>query len=653
MVDRLSLPRLLWRAQTTRWRRAGRLAAPTGPTPPSTPPDLTVGRGAPRPEHPRPQLVRPTWVSLNGEWDFAIDAADTGLERGLLTAPYDRLILVPFAPESTASGIGHTDFMEAVWYRRVVQVPADWQGLRPLLHLAAVDHDATVWANGVEVARHRGGFTGFTADLSGVAGAGDAVEIVVRARDSRHGVQARGKQSTAYANEGCFYTRTTGIWASVWLEGVPDVHVRRLHVTPSLATGSFDVDVVTSANPAGWRVRAELTRDAGHGDTPCDDTVVASAEARADLDLAPRLHLALPDPEVRPWGPGHPHLYGLTVSLVDADGAVVDEVVSYAGLRSISLAGRELRLNGERCFQRLVLDQGYWPHTLMTAPTDAALEADIRLGLEAGFNGARLHQKVVEERYLFHADRLGYLVWGELGDWGARTADGDHPRQEPTASFITQWVEVLARDVNHPSIIGWCPMNETEQDLDDRITVLDDVQRGLFHATKTADPTRPVIDASGWAHRVPETDVYDAHTYEQAPWKLAVLAASASTDDPLRDLVGRHWSVPYRGQPYWFSEFGGIWWNPDATDGGDDQRRSWGYGERCRSEEEVLARFEGMVAALLDQPDMFGYCYTQLTDVFQEENGIYRFDRTRKLDVGRIAAAQQRPSAYEEHGPTR
>ncbi|GHA02085.1 glycoside hydrolase family 2 protein [Streptomyces purpurascens] len=596
----------------------------------------------PRPEYPRPQFVRDAWLNLNGAWQFEIDRSDTGLERGLATRELEGTIVVPFCPESELSGVGDTDFMEAVWYRRTVTVPADWAGSRVLLHFGAVDHDTTVWAGGREVARHRGGFTPFTADLGEVAVPGEKLTIVVRARDSRHGVQARGKQATWYANSHCHYTRTTGIWQTVWLEPVPrTVALRRPRITPDLASGSFFLELPLSANAPGHRVRATLAD--GRGD-------VVAAEVRADLDLCPRLVLPVPADRLRVWSPRDPHLYDLTLEVLDASGAVVDTAHSYAGLRSVAVHGKRLLLNGEPVFQRLVLDQGYHPDGLMTAPTDADLVRDIELGLRAGFNGARLHQKVFEERYLHHADRLGYLVWGEFGDWGCETGVRDD-NQRPDASYVTQWLEALERDHSHPSIIGWCPLNETYQPLHDRVTRLDDVTRAMFLATKQADPTRPVIDASGYAHRVPETDVYDSHCYEQDADAFAKTMEGLAQDRPYVNQApdGRPWSVPYRGQPYFCSEFGGIWWDPEAVAGtaGDDQDSSWGYGQRPRSAEEFVARFNGLTGVLLDDPDMFGYCYTQLTDVFQERNGVYRFDRSEKVDTTLLRDAQTRPAAFE------
>ncbi|MGO2585481.1 MAG: sugar-binding domain-containing protein [Brachybacterium tyrofermentans] len=289
---------------------------------------LSAVTDVPRPEHPRPQLHRPTWLTLNGTWQFEIDQGDSGRDRGLLERDLDSEILVPFAPETEASGIGNRDFLEAVWYRRTVTVPADWEGLRPILRFEAVDQDATVWANGVEVARHRGGFTGFSADLSIVpaVGPGAEVEIVVRARDP-HGVpQARGKQSHEFKPTAANYHRTTGIWQSVWLEGVPADEIRSLRVLPSLGGRSFALDVPLSRTTAGTRL--EVVASVPGGDE------VARAAVRADLDLAPHLELAIPEDDVRVWGPGTPELYALTVRLLGADGAVLDEVRSYAGLRS-------------------------------------------------------------------------------------------------------------------------------------------------------------------------------------------------------------------------------------------------------------------------------------------------------------------------------
>lgn len=588
----------------------------------------------PRPEHPRPQFVRPDWLCLNGEWQFEVDPHDRGLERGLLGRDLRGRITVPFCPESPLSGVHHTDFMPAVWYRRTATVPAPWDGRRVLLHIQAVDHDATVWVDGVEVGRHRGGFTPFTCELPGVRG-GQPITIVVRARDDHRAAQPRGKQSPELVNAGVHYTRTTGIWQTVWLEPVPaPVALRRPRITPDVANRRLHLvqrlDLQPGAAlPSGLAVRATLHDARGE---------VCAATVQAGADLAPQLALDIPEARCRLWSPADPHLYDLVIELL-AGGMVLDRAASYAGLRGVTVDGPGIRLNGRTVFQRLVLDQGYYPDGVMTAPDDDALRRDIELSMAAGFDGARLHQKVFEERFLHHADRLGYLVWGEFPDWGSHAAPG------PTC--VAQWLEVLDRDVSHPSIVGWCPLNETWEPLGDRSTALDDLTRAMFLAARAVDPTRPVLDASGYAHRVPDADAYDCHDYEQDPRVFAAHHAGLVTGRPFVNAAGAGpLSVPYRGQPFFVSEFGGTWWSPEVRPGED----SWGYGERPRTIEEFADRFERLCGALLDNPRMSGYCYTQLTDVYQEQNGILSFARVPKLPLDRLRAIQRRPAAIEREG---
>ena len=575
--------------------------------------------GIPRGEYPRPQFVRPEWLCLNGPWQFEVDQGDDGLERGLLDRDLRGEITVPFCPEAPLSGVGVSDFMRAVWYRRTLTVPDAWTGRRLLLHFQAVDYDATVWVNGAEARRHRGGFTPFTCDLAGIARPGEPITIVVRARDDHRPPQPRGKQSQWPANYGPFYTRTTGIWQTVWMEPVPEPALRRPRLTPDLAGGTIRLEQPVSANRPGLRLRARLSDSEGE---------VCVAECDCELDLTPRVDLAIPAARRHPWSPGSPHLYDLAVELLDGAGATVDAARSYAGLRGVAIDGEKLKLNGHELFQRLVLDQGYYPEGVMTAPSDEDLRRDIELALAAGFNGARLHQKVFEERFLYHADRLGYLVWGEFGDWGRDAIASGGAGQEFGAAYVTQWLEALERDYSHPCIVGWCPLNETIGELGDRMTVLEDVTLGMFLATRAMDLTRPVIDASGYSHRVSEADVYDTHDYEQDPDRFRVHHAG-SPRAPM--------SVPYRGQPFLVSEFGGTRWSPDA--GRDDG--SWGYGDTPATQEDFYERFERLCGALLDNPRVSGYCYTQLTDVYQEQNGLYTFDRKPKFDLARLRRAQR------------
>lgn len=603
--------------------------------------------GIPRGEYPRPQFVREDWLCLNGEWQFEIDQGDSGKKRGLLDRPLTAKIIVPFCPESELSGIENRDFLNAVWYRREVAIPQEWSGRRVLLHFQAVDYDTVVWVNGSEVGRHRGGFTPFTCDLHGVAQTGDTITIVVRARDDHTNPKPRGKQAETYNHGGAIYVRTTGIWQTVWMEPVPDYALKRPRITPDVTNRLIRLEQPLSRSKPGSRLRVSLLDDGEN---------ITTVECPADQDFTPHLDLVIPEKHLRLWSPNDPHLYDLDIELLDSNGIMIDRISSYAGLRALTIDDKAIKINGEAVFQRLVLDQGYYPDGIMTAPNDEALKRDIELSIEAGFNGARLHQKVFEERFLYHADRLGYIVWGEFGDWGNRfygPLHGEHLRFGP--EYITQWLEVLERDYSHPSIVGWCPLNETRQNISDRITALDDATYGMFLATKAMDTTRPVLDASGYSHRVQDADVYDSHDYTQDPEQFSERHAGSNTGGPFVNepppmqppprFRGKPvWSIPYRGQPFFISEFGGIWWNPELSKDED----SWGYGDRPRTVEEFYTRFEKLCAILLDNPSMFGYCYTQLTDIYQEQNGIYKFNRSGKFDMVRIRQAQQRPAAIEK-----
>jgi beta-galactosidase/beta-glucuronidase len=596
--------------------------------------ELVPGR-LPRSEYPRPQFVRSDWLCLNGEWEFEIDRAGALNPTALAARPLAQSITVPFAPESALSGIGVTDFLEVVWYRRDVSIPDSWGTRRVLLHFQACDHDTTVWVNGQLAGKHRGGFTPFSFDITELIARDRSARILVRARDSHDRVQARGKQSRRPENYEAYYTRTTGIWQTVWMEPVDPTHLERPRITPDLERSEFCFEIPISGAVADASVDV-IVSDAGG--------VIAHAVAHGEPGFSARAVVPLPADRVRAWSPEDPHLYQIDF-VVTVGGRTVDTLSSYAGLRSIGIDGARVLLNGEPVFQRLVLDQGWYPQGLMTAPSEADLIGDIELSLAAGFNGARLHQKVFEERYLYHADRLGYLVWGEFADWGARVGG----KQSPNASFITQWIEALERDYSHPSIVGWCPLNETFEELGEEITALDDVTLGIYRATKAIDQHRPVIDASGYAHRVPGADIYDSHSYEQDPKAFAEQMSGLAHGDPFvnRAPDGSEWSVPYRGQPYFCSEFGGIWW----AEGEKANSGSWGYGDAPRTIEEWYERAEGLFSVLLNDPRMFGYCFTQLTDVLQEKNGIFTFDRRPKFDLARIRAIQSSPAAIEDRTP--
>lgn len=596
----------------------------------------------PRPEYPRPGLVRPDWLCLNGAWDFAIDAGDSGWERGQLKGPFDQTITVPFCPESALSGIGITDHLGCVWYRREITVPKDWAGKRTILHFQAVDHDATVWVNGVEVARHRGGWAPFSADITAQAPSGATATVVVRARDDHRLVKPMGKQSSQVQNSGCHYTRTTGIWQTVWLEPVPEAHLLRPRITPDVAGRHLRIEAPVAKGRPGQTVRV-VVRSAGRE--------VASDERRLGFDGCAQVDAVIAEADVRLWCPDDPFLYDVELSLLASDGTIIDRVQSYAGLRGVAIDGQKVLINGKPVFQRLVLDQGYYADGILTAPSEEALVRDIELSLAVGFNGARLHQKVFEERFLYHCDRLGYLVWGEFGDWGGNGAM--HPGQGRwPLTYVQQWLECVERDYSHPAIIGWCPLNETHTRLADRIDDLHDVTWAMYQATKLADRSRPVLDTSGYCHRVSGADIYDCHDYDQNPDTFRERHAKTVDGQVYINDNPSIQSVPYAGQPYFVSEFGGTWWNAEAAalSDGKNHQQSWGYGQRVRSIEEFYTRFEGLCTALLQNPGHFGYCYTQLTDVFQEQNGLFHFDRSDKFDNARLFRIQRQVAAIEAEG---
>lgn len=551
-------------------------------------------KAIPRPEYPRPQMVRSQWMNLNGPWEFEMDFGSSGRQRRWFeSASFTKKIVVPFCPESRLSGIGYTDFMPTVWYRREVSLPAQWrEGGRVLLHIGACDYHTEVWVNGQSVGTHSGGYMSFSFDITDQLKGRENVLVICADDHLRSRQQPAGKQSLSYYSEGCFYTRTTGIWQTVWLEWVPDTYIRAIRLTPDLEAGCPYVEA-ECASAHGRVLKAEaFLQGKPMGKT---ELTVVGTQAKGRLELA----------KVLPWGPGSPTLYDLCLELGE------DRVESYFGMRSIAYHDRKFYLNGKPVFQRLVLDQGFYPDGIYTAPDEEELIGDIRRSMDMGFNGARLHEKIFEPRFLYHCDRMGYLVWGEHGNWGL-----DLSRPEAWRGFLPEWLEAVRRDYSHPSIVGWCPLNETQGDQDPQLVNM------LYEMTKAVDSTRPFIDASGWTHV--RSDLWDCHDYDQNPETFRERYRTERADCPF------------------VSEYGGIWWDPEQSENG------WGYGDRPRTEEEFIERYRGLTEALLDNEGITGFCYTQLTDVEQEVNGLYTYDRRPKFDPAVLHAITSRKAAIEE-----
>jgi beta-galactosidase/beta-glucuronidase len=567
-------------------------------------------------------MFRENWESLNGPWDFEIDYGKSGFERKLYEAgDFSRRIIVPFCPESKLSGIECKDFMPALWYRRVFSLSGPRAAGRVLLHFGAVDYRATVYINGQLAGTHAGGYVSFTLDISRLVKAGENTLVLCAEDDVRSGDQPGGKQSDRYYSYGCLYTRSTGIWQTVWLEYVPEAYIKSYRIIPDPENGR----ALLTLRLAG--------KAAGEGDPEAPPVEAAAffggreicrVRARVSGDQA---YLVLPIPEPVLWDIGKPNLYDLDLSWGR------DSVRGYFGMRSVSLTDNAILINGMPVYQRLVLDQGFYPDGIYTAPSDEALRKDVELSMAAGFNGARLHQKVFEERFLYWADKLGYIVWGEHASWRLNI-----DRPQAYLPFATEWQEIVERDFNHPSIVGWCPFNETGK------SQVDEILRGVYSLTKQLDPTRPVIDASGYVHVM--TDVLDTHDYEQDPGAFEKTYAGMTGENvayphPIHGLFSKN-------IPYFVSEYGGTWWN--AGEAARNASLGWGYGSNCKTLEEVYERIGGLTRALLDNPRICAFCYTQLTDVEQEQNGIYTYDRQPKFDPKRLKAIFGAPAAIEKRG---
>ena len=568
----------------------------------------------PRPEYPRPQFYRESWMNLNGTWQFEIDHGASGMERGL--PEQDRLsstILVPFCPESRLSGLNHTDFMDCVWYKKCFTLPAEAEGKNVLLHFGAADYRTRVWLNGRYIGLHEGGYTSFSMDLTPALRKGENLLTVCCEDRVRDPLQPSGKQSRLYHSHDCDYTRTTGIWQTVWLEWVNPAYMSRILITPDAENARVHFRILTK-HAAGARIRLE-TSFAG------EET--GEAECVAGADCA-ELTVNLSRKEL--WDIGRPNLYDYVLTLTDPRGGM-DRVTGYFGLRSVRLEGMKFLLNGRPIFQRLILDQGFYPDGIYTAPTDEDLKKDILLSMQMGFQGARLHQKVFEARYLYWADHLGYLCWGEMASWGLNHAD-----IAAFAAFSKEWIEAVQRDYSSPAIIGWCPFNETWDYEGCRQN--DDVLRLTWRLTKALDPTRPCIDTSGNFHV--ETDIFDVHDYEQHPEEWA-RRYGPGTEPIYERFPERQHNSP--GQPVFVSEYGGIRWAEEAS--------GWGYGEAPKTKEEFLSRYKALTDALLDNPDHCGLCYTQLTDVEQEKNGLYTYDRRPKFPPEIMYPIMARKAACE------
>jgi beta-galactosidase/beta-glucuronidase len=584
--------------------------------------------------YPRPQLQRKHWTSLNGLWDFALDPEASWKQPGQVV--WNAQIAVPFSPETAASGIANTGFYRACWYRRTFDLPQLGASERLILHFGAVDYAATVWVNGSVVARHEGGYTPFKVDITDYLTEQGPQLLIVRAEDDPHDLaKPRGKQDWQVEPHSIWYPRTTGIWQTVWLEQVPAISIGHIRWTPNLAHWEIGLEAhIDGDSTDGLRLHVTLH---ANDQLLADDTyrVVAGEVFR---------RIALSDPGIDDyrnellWSPNQPTLIRAHFQLWAGRGHLLDEVESYTALRQITIQGDRFLLNGRPYTLRMVLDQGYWPETGLTAPDDEALRRDVMLAKAMGFNGVRKHQKIEDPRYLYWADTLGLLVWEEMPSayrFTKRSVD----------QLTREWMAAINRDYSHPCIVAWVPFNESWGIPDlPAIPEQRHYVQTLYHLTRTLDTTRPVIGNDGWESVA--TDIIAIHDYDADPVQIAKRYQS-------EEVVGRLFTYerpagrlltleghPHTGQPIMLTEFGGIAYATDVES-------TWGY-TRSDSSNELAEQYTKLLEAVRSSRMLSGFCYTQFADTYQEANGLLYADRTPKFSLEQMTEANRGPRGKKQ-----
>ena len=561
----------------------------------------------PRNEYPRPQFKRENWLCLNGEWDFSFD-----------TDSFDQKIIVPYAHQTKLSGINIQEFHDIVWYKKVFELPQDMKGKNIILHFGAVDYYCQVWVNGTFILEHTGGHVGFEANITHALKDGEN-EIKLKVEDDASDLEMpRGKQFWEKTSRSIFYTRTTGIWQTVWLEPVEDTYLEKVWMTPDIDNMALDVQYeIAGRNSA--ELRMEVFFD---GNLVTTYTVSDKRnEGKCSIGIDTQALLAWQPFEQTVWTPESPRLFDITFT-VAVDSKVTDKVDSYFGMRKVSVENGKFLLNNRPYYQKLLLDQGYWEDSLLTAPTDEDFVTDIKLAKEMGFNGVRKHQKIEDPRFLYHADKMGFLVWGEI-------AAAYNYSKKYVKRITHEWIDEIFRDYNHPCIVAWTPLNESWGVTS---IMVDEAQQAhsaaMVFLTKSLDKTRLVISNDGWEHTV--TDLLTIHDYEGRKDILkerykdleTILAAQPAS----RPMYANGWA--YSGEPILMTEFGGISYKTGSWDG-------WGYTS-ANSDEDFAERLHAVISAMLESPLIQGYCYTQITDVEQEINGLLTYDRKAKIDLNII-----------------
>lgn len=566
----------------------------------------------PRNEYPLPNFVRTDWLCLNGEWDFSFE------EKTL-----DRKIIVPFACETELSGIHDSSFHKTVWYRKAFTLPQGYAGKTLLLHFGAVDYICDVWMNGTHLCHHVGGQVGFTADVTEAVHAEGENIIEVKVFDDYSDLEMpRGKQFWEEESKSIFYTRTTGIWQTVWLEPVEPIYIENCYITPLFDERAVRFDYTISRD-----VKTQLHIVASYEGQTAAEAIVMPTSRKGNVTL-PLDQTGLQKwnfQEDLAWTPENPRLFDVTFTL-SQDGKVCDTVGSYFGMRKVSIEDGKFLLNNREYYQKLVLDQGYWEESLLTAPSDEAFIKDIELTKAMGFNGVRKHQKVEDPRYLYHADHMGLLVWSEIGAAYLYSREYAH-------HIYDEWMAAVERDYSHPCIVAWTPLNESWGVQEIRVDSFQQAHaNAMVNITKSLDNTRPVIDNDGWEHTC--GDLLTIHDYSPTKEELlrhfADLNSILALNPGARGMFAQGYH--YQGQPILVTEFGGVRYAPNT-----ETARSWGYCDAADAD-AYTAKVADLVGALLESKLVQGYCYTQLTDVETEENGLLTYHRKPKIPLETIKA---------------
>ena len=526
-------------------------------------------------------------------------------------------IVVPFTYETELSGIKDESVHYIVWYNRKINIAREkLQNSKVILNFEGSDYKTKVWINGKYVGENIGAYSRFSFDIEKYAIEGEN-DITIKVEDSLSQEQPRGKQRYKKESWGCWYIQTTGIWKTVWLEWVSKKYLKRVKITPKTDTVQLEIETNLTEKDfeeQKYYIETEISFD-GQILNSAREIINGNYE-KIDVNVVKEgiKH------NIQKWSINNPNLYDINYKLFCED-AVIDNVASYFGIRELEIKGNKIYLNEEELYLKLILDQGYWKESHLTPPSEESLIKDIESVLAFGYNGIRKHQKLEDERFLYWCDVKGVLVWSEMASC---YKFNDNSLQ----NFTNEWIRVVKQNYNHPSIITWVPINESwgipkvsackkEQNF----------ANTLYYLTKAIDNTRPVITNDGWEHTI--SDIITIHDYKQDAELLykEYVDTEKKVLNNSKEYNGKHRlfanGYQYKGQPIIMSEYGGIAINSE---------KGWGYGDHARDEKELIERFTKLTETIKSIPYVSGYCYTQLSDVQQEINGLMDENRNYKID---------------------